>query len=105
VIFVIKVISRIFFAVGVKKARSIARTYQLPWIGVHHMEAHALVTRLYWLSVLELCFMFMQCFHLYYETWLHTDKKKKSLISNVPVSFQIDRQGNRLPFLSPPCIR
>lgn len=32
--------------VGVRKARSMARTYRLPWIGVHHMEAHALVARL-----------------------------------------------------------
>lgn len=32
--------------VGVRKARSIAQINQLPWIGVHHMEAHALVARL-----------------------------------------------------------
>ncbi|XP_073154630.1 probable tRNA N6-adenosine threonylcarbamoyltransferase, mitochondrial [Henckelia pumila] len=32
--------------VGVRKARKIAGTYALPIIGVHHMEAHALVARL-----------------------------------------------------------
>ncbi|XP_071741496.1 probable tRNA N6-adenosine threonylcarbamoyltransferase, mitochondrial [Rutidosis leptorrhynchoides] len=32
--------------VGVQKARKIAATYQLPYVGVHHMEAHALVARL-----------------------------------------------------------
>lgn len=32
--------------VGVRKARSLAKLYQLPWIGVHHMEAHAIVARL-----------------------------------------------------------
>ncbi|MCO5610809.1 hypothetical protein L7F22_065050 [Adiantum nelumboides] len=32
--------------VGVRKARSLAKLYQLPWIGVHHMEAHAMVARL-----------------------------------------------------------
>lgn len=32
--------------VGVRKARSISKVLQLPWIGVHHMEAHALVARL-----------------------------------------------------------
>ncbi|KAI3743791.1 hypothetical protein L1987_56858 [Smallanthus sonchifolius] len=32
--------------VGVQKARRIAATYQLPIVGVHHMEAHALVARL-----------------------------------------------------------
>ncbi|KAL9265893.1 putative tRNA N6-adenosine threonylcarbamoyltransferase, mitochondrial [Drosera capensis] len=32
--------------VGVQKAREIAGKFQLPIVGVHHMEAHALVTRL-----------------------------------------------------------
>ncbi|KZV57614.1 hypothetical protein F511_03074 [Dorcoceras hygrometricum] len=32
--------------VGVRKARKLAGTYALPIIGVHHMEAHALVARL-----------------------------------------------------------
>lgn len=32
--------------VGVKKAREIASRFQLPVVGVHHMEAHALVARL-----------------------------------------------------------
>lgn len=32
--------------VGVKKARQIAGEFQLPIVGVHHMEAHALVARL-----------------------------------------------------------
>ncbi|XP_076942694.1 putative tRNA N6-adenosine threonylcarbamoyltransferase, mitochondrial [Bidens hawaiensis] len=32
--------------VGVQKARKIAATYQLPIVGVHHMEAHAIVARL-----------------------------------------------------------
>ncbi|EYU31978.1 hypothetical protein ABFS82_02G149700 [Erythranthe guttata] len=32
--------------VGVRKARKIAGTYALPIVGVHHMEAHALVARL-----------------------------------------------------------
>ncbi|GMH00590.1 hypothetical protein Nepgr_002429 [Nepenthes gracilis] len=32
--------------VGVRKAREIAGNFQLPIIGVHHMEAHALVARL-----------------------------------------------------------
>ncbi|CAI9786012.1 unnamed protein product [Fraxinus pennsylvanica] len=32
--------------VGVKKARKLAGTYALPIVGVHHMEAHALVARL-----------------------------------------------------------
>ncbi|GAB2271999.1 glutamated carboxypeptidase [Dionaea muscipula] len=32
--------------VGVQKAREIAGKYQLPIVGVHHMEAHALVARL-----------------------------------------------------------
>ncbi|KAK2975311.1 hypothetical protein RJ640_015989 [Escallonia rubra] len=31
--------------VGVQKARRIAGTYSLPVVGVHHMEAHALVAR------------------------------------------------------------
>ncbi|XP_024395864.1 probable tRNA N6-adenosine threonylcarbamoyltransferase, mitochondrial [Physcomitrium patens] len=32
--------------VGVSKAREIARVHRLPMVGVHHMEAHALVVRL-----------------------------------------------------------
>ncbi|KAL2234012.1 probable tRNA N6-adenosine threonylcarbamoyltransferase, mitochondrial isoform X1 [Sesamum indicum] len=32
--------------VGVRKARKVAGTYALPIVGVHHMEAHALVARL-----------------------------------------------------------
>ncbi|KAK6140994.1 hypothetical protein DH2020_025261 [Rehmannia glutinosa] len=32
--------------VGVRKARKLAGTYVLPIVGVHHMEAHALVARL-----------------------------------------------------------
>ncbi|BBM98334.1 N6-L-threonylcarbamoyladenine synthase [Marchantia polymorpha subsp. ruderalis] len=32
--------------VGVKKARNIAKAHRLPMVGVHHMEAHALVVRL-----------------------------------------------------------
>lgn len=32
--------------VGVRKARKIARLFHLPIVGVHHMEAHALVARL-----------------------------------------------------------
>ncbi|KAK6142920.1 hypothetical protein DH2020_023268 [Rehmannia glutinosa] len=32
--------------VGVRKARKLAGTYALPIVGVHHMEAHALVARL-----------------------------------------------------------
>lgn len=32
-------------AVGVRKARKLAGTNALPIIGVHHMEAHALVAR------------------------------------------------------------
>ncbi|GAB4861896.1 glutamated carboxypeptidase [Ancistrocladus abbreviatus] len=32
--------------VGVRKAREIAGNFQLPIVGVHHMEAHALVARL-----------------------------------------------------------
>nr|XP_043624522.1 probable tRNA N6-adenosine threonylcarbamoyltransferase, mitochondrial [Erigeron canadensis] len=32
--------------VGVQKARKIAATYQLPYVGVHHMEAHTLIARL-----------------------------------------------------------
>lgn len=31
--------------VGVQKARKIAAIHQLPIVGVHHMEAHALVAR------------------------------------------------------------
>ena len=31
--------------VGVQKARKIAASYQLPIVGVHHMEAHALIAR------------------------------------------------------------
>ena len=31
--------------VGVTKARAIARVHRLSLIGVHHMEAHALVAR------------------------------------------------------------
>lgn len=38
-------LSLVNFSVGVKKARSISKIYRLPWIGVHHMEAHALVAR------------------------------------------------------------
>ena len=33
--------------VGVRKAREIAGHFQLPIVGVHHMEAHTLVAR-YW---------------------------------------------------------
>lgn len=32
-------------AVGVQKARKIAGQFNLPIVGVHHMEAHALVAR------------------------------------------------------------
>lgn len=32
-------------AVGVQKARKIAGSFNLPVVGVHHMEAHALVVR------------------------------------------------------------
>ncbi|KAL0429030.1 UNVERIFIED_CONTAM: putative tRNA N6-adenosine threonylcarbamoyltransferase, mitochondrial [Sesamum radiatum] len=32
--------------IGVRKARKVAGTYALPIVGVHHMEAHALVARL-----------------------------------------------------------
>lgn len=32
-------------AVGVQKARRIAGGFNLPIIGIHHMEAHALVAR------------------------------------------------------------
>ncbi|XP_061997953.1 probable tRNA N6-adenosine threonylcarbamoyltransferase, mitochondrial isoform X2 [Rosa rugosa] len=42
--------------VGVRKARKIAGTFSLPIIGVHHMEAHALVARL---TEQELQFPFM----------------------------------------------
>lgn len=34
-----------FYVVGVQKARKIAGSYNLPMVGVHHMEAHALVAR------------------------------------------------------------
>ena len=34
-----------FHVVGVQKARKIAGSYNLPIVGVHHMEAHALVAR------------------------------------------------------------
>lgn len=34
-----------FNAVGVRKARNVAGSFNLPIIGVHHMEAHALVAR------------------------------------------------------------
>lgn len=33
------------FVVGVQKARKIAGSFNLPMVGVHHMEAHALVAR------------------------------------------------------------
>ncbi|KAL7203720.1 hypothetical protein ACSBR2_016887 [Camellia fascicularis] len=42
--------------VGVQKARKIAGTFNLPIVGVHHMEAHALVARL---TERELQFPFM----------------------------------------------
>ncbi|KAH7862716.1 hypothetical protein Vadar_008528 [Vaccinium darrowii] len=42
--------------VGVQKARKIAGTFNLPIVGVHHMEAHALVARL---TEQELQFPFM----------------------------------------------
>lgn len=42
--------------VGVQKARKIAGSYTLPIVGVHHMEAHALVARL---TERELQFPFM----------------------------------------------
>lgn len=35
----------IIFVVGVQKARKIAGIFNLPIVGVHHMEAHALVAR------------------------------------------------------------
>lgn len=35
----------LFWAVGVRKARKLAGTHILPIVGVHHMEAHALVAR------------------------------------------------------------
>lgn len=31
--------------VGVRKARSVAGKFGLPIIGIHHMEAHALIAR------------------------------------------------------------
>lgn len=34
-----------FYVVGVQKARKIAGGFGLPIVGVHHMEAHALVAR------------------------------------------------------------
>ncbi|XP_010544638.1 PREDICTED: probable tRNA N6-adenosine threonylcarbamoyltransferase, mitochondrial [Tarenaya hassleriana] len=42
--------------VGVQKARRVAGSFRLPIVGVHHMEAHALVARL---SERELTFPFM----------------------------------------------
>ncbi|KAI8545351.1 hypothetical protein RHMOL_Rhmol07G0033200 [Rhododendron molle] len=42
--------------VGVQKARKIAGSFNLPMVGVHHMEAHALVARL---TEQELQFPFM----------------------------------------------
>ncbi|KAG7561668.1 Gcp-like domain [Arabidopsis thaliana x Arabidopsis arenosa] len=42
--------------VGVRKARSVAGNFSLPIVGVHHMEAHALVARL---VEQELSFPFM----------------------------------------------
>ncbi|KAF3778939.1 putative tRNA N6-adenosine threonylcarbamoyltransferase [Nymphaea thermarum] len=40
--------------VGVQKARQIAGKFSLPIVGVHHMEAHALIARVYVYVVLEL---------------------------------------------------
>lgn len=31
--------------IGVRKARSVASSHNLPLVGVHHMEAHTLVAR------------------------------------------------------------
>jgi N6-L-threonylcarbamoyladenine synthase len=33
------------YTVGVRKARRVAGNFSLPIVGVHHMEAHALVAR------------------------------------------------------------
>lgn len=38
-------VSFLFNVVGVQKARRIAGSFNLPIVGVHHMEAHALVSR------------------------------------------------------------
>lgn len=35
----------VYIVVGVHKARKIAKEFGLPIVGVHHMEAHALVSR------------------------------------------------------------
>lgn len=35
----------LLYVVGVQKARRIAGAHGLPIVGVHHMEAHALVAR------------------------------------------------------------
>ncbi|CAL5381519.1 unnamed protein product [Camellia sinensis] len=47
---------KMLLVVGVQKARKIAGTFNLPIVGVHHMEAHALVARL---TERELQFPFM----------------------------------------------
>lgn len=41
----VRITSCIVNAVGVRKARKLAGGHRLPIIGVHHMEAHALVPR------------------------------------------------------------
>ena len=41
-----------FNTVGVHKARRVAGAFNLPIVGVHHMEAHALVAR-YFFNVLS----------------------------------------------------
>ncbi|KAF9616428.1 hypothetical protein IFM89_029682 [Coptis chinensis] len=39
-------VSSLYFPVGVRKARKLAGSFSLPIVGIHHMEAHAVVARL-----------------------------------------------------------
>lgn len=48
--------------VGVQKARKIAGKFNLPIVGVHHMEAHALVARCLNLNTMDSVFDFIYKF-------------------------------------------
>ncbi|KAH9627453.1 hypothetical protein KSS87_006144 [Heliosperma pusillum] len=82
--------------VGVRKAREIASNFQLPIVGVHHMEAHTLVARL---SDQDLQFPFMALLisddaigEAYDKTakWLGLDMRK----SGGPAIEELAREGD-----------
>ena len=79
-----------------KKARSIARAHQLPWIGIHHMEAHALVTRLYSIVRFNIVLYFNAAFlSILKLMYVHICWKTVSFL----VAFRLSDKQIEFPFL------